>query len=137
MYVAIIANVTTQAEISMLEEALIVWRTRQTKIRGNVSLNSFADYIGASRSIVSMWTLGERPITDAYKKKIAPPLAELVGPKVYEILNVTPSDPDLQRLNKIWQYIPEKIRQNFLQQGEKYVKENIDDEQKSTAKNTI
>lgn len=133
--VAIIAKVTTQVEISLLEEALIVWRTRQTKLRGNVSLNSFADFIGASRSIVSMWMLGERSITDAYKKKIADPLADLVGTKAYEILNVNPSDPDLQRLSQIWNHLPAKIRKGMLKQGEKYIAtEETTDETKRPAK---
>lgn len=98
-------------------------------------MNSFAEFLGASRPIVSMWTLGERPITEAYKKKIAAPLAELVGPKAYEILNVVPSDPDLQRLTQIWQYLPEKIRRSFIKQGEKYANENTNEE-KDTAKHT-
>ena len=132
--IAIISSVTNQAEISLLEEALIVWRTRQTKIRGNVSLNSFADAIGASRSIVSMWMLGERPITEAYKLKIADGLADLVGPKAYEVLNVNPSDPDLQRLSKIWKYIPDKIRQSMLKQGEKFVTDENEDESKNPIK---
>lgn len=137
MEIAIISIVTSQAEMSLLEEALIVWRTQQTKIKGNVSLNSFADYLGASRSIVSMWMLGERPISNNYKNKIALPLFQLVGPKVYEILNVSPSDPDLDRLKQIWKYIPQKIRHNMLQQGEKFVREDIVDDEQRPAKNHI
>lgn len=123
--------------MSLLEEALIVWRTHQTKKKGNVSLNSFADYLGASRSIVSMWMLGERPISDNYRKKIALPLFQLVGPKVYEILQVSPSDPDLDRLKQIWKYIPQKIRHNMLQQGEKFVKEETVDDEQRPAKSHI
>jgi hypothetical protein len=140
--VAIMANVTKKAttttpeERALLEEALIEWRTQQTKKRGNVSLNGFADAIGANRSIVSMWMLGDRPITDAYKKKIASPLFELVGPKAFEILQVNPSDPDFDRLGVIWKYLPLKLRRGMLQQGEKFVKENVSDEERSGSKRT-
>ena len=126
---AIIPNVTTQEEIAMLEEALIVWRTNQTKARGNVSLNSFADYLGASRSIVSMWMLGERDLTEKYKKIIALPLYTLIGHKAYEVLNVTPADADLERLIQVWKFIPENIRRAFVKQGESFVTEEKNGEQ--------
>lgn len=126
---AIISNVTTQEEISLLEDALIVWRTNQTKARGNVSLNSFADYLGASRSIVSMWMLNEREITEKYKKVIALPLFNLVGHKAYEVLKVTPVDGDLERLIQIWKFIPENIRRTFVKQGESFISDEKNDEQ--------
>lgn len=126
---AIISNVTTPEEIALLEEALIAWRTNQTKIRGNVSLNSFADYLGASRSIVSMWMLNERDISEKYKKVIALPLYQLLGPKVYEVLGIAPVDEDLERLSQIWKFIPENIRRGWLKQGESYVTDNENEEQ--------
>lgn len=115
-------------EVALLEEALIAWRTQQTKSKDTVSITAFADYLGASRSIVSMWMLKDRPITESYRNKIALPLANLLGPKVYEILRVEPIDSDLNRMIKIWKYIPEKIRQGFLQKGEEFVQDNMDED---------
>ena len=84
-----------------------------------------------------MWMLGERSITDAYKKKIANPLGDLVGQKAFEILNVNPSDPDLDRLSQIWKHLPEKIRKGMVKQGEKYVTEDNNDEATKPVKNHI
>jgi len=86
----IIRKVTDDPIISLLENALIAWRTKQTKLKGNVSLNAFAEEIGASRPLVIMWMNGERPVTLNYRKKIAKAIADLVGPSAYEILDVTP-----------------------------------------------
>jgi len=106
--------------ISLLESALIAWRTKQTKARGNVSLSSFAQEIGASRSLVSMWLLGERPVTLAYRKKIAKPIADLVGPDAYEILEVVPPNPYLQKINQLFEHLSPEHQRQLAEQAEKY-----------------
>lgn len=89
--------------MSLIEDALVVWRTKQTRSKGSVSLNKFAEDIGAGRSLVSMWLLGKRLVTLAYRRKIAKPIADLVGPRAYKILDVVPPNPFLQKLNQIWE----------------------------------
>ena len=112
--------------IALLENALIAWRTKQTKARGNVSLNAFAEEIGASRSLVSMWMLGERSVTLAYRKKIAKPIADLVGPEAYEILEVTPPNPYLQIINRVFERIPLDVQRQMAENAEKYENANYE-----------
>jgi len=113
--------------ISLLENALIAWRTRQTKARGNVSLNAFAEEIGASRSLVSMWMLGERPVTLAYRKKIAKPVADLVGSQAYEILDVTPPNPYLQRIIGVFENLSPEHQRKLSEDAELYKVKNIEE----------
>lgn len=126
--------VTEEKIISLLENALIAWRTKQTKIRGNVSLNAFAEEIGASRSLVSMWMLGERPITLAYRKKIAKPIADLIGPEAYEILEVVPPNPYLQKINLLFERLSPEHQRMLAESAERYESENDAEKLQSTLK---
>jgi len=110
--------------VSLLENALIAWRTRQTKARGNVSLNAFAEEIGASRSLVSMWMLGDRQVTLAYRKKIAKPIADLVGSEAYKVLDVPPPNPHLQRIIERFPNISTERQQKLAEDSERYENEN-------------
>lgn len=116
--------VTDDQIISLLENALIAWRTRQTKARGNVSLNAFAEEIGASRSLVSMWMLGERPVTLTYRKKIAKAIADLVGPEAYQILEVVPPNPYLQKINALFERLSPEHQRQLAEDAERYETNN-------------
>jgi transcriptional regulator with XRE-family HTH domain len=110
--------------IPLLEEALISWRTKQTKLRGTVSLSAFANELGASRSLVSMWMLGNRKITPAYRKKIAKPLADLLGNHVYEILEVPSPNPYLQKINQVFERLSPEHQQKLADDAERYEVKN-------------
>ena len=121
--------------ISLIEEALIVWRTNQTRARDNVSLNKFAEYIGVGRPLLSMWLLGNRPITDKYRPKIAKPIADLLGPVAYRILDVTPPNPYLQDINSRWERIPPDKQKKLAEDAARYETEALKNERsKNTSK---
>jgi transcriptional regulator with XRE-family HTH domain len=92
----------TEKEIKLLEDALIEWRARQTRKRGSVSLNKFANYLGVSRSLLSMWLSGERTITQKSKVEISEHLAGLLGNRVYKLFNVPSPDPALLYISNSW-----------------------------------
>lgn len=112
----------------LIEDALVIWRTNQTRAKGNVSLNRFADYLGVTRSLLSMWQSKERTITTDNKRKISKPIADLVGPRAYEILEVTPPNPLLQAINARWERIPPDKQQKLLELSEQFEIKN--DEQR-------
>ena len=124
---AIICKVTDDQIISLLENALIAWRTKQTKLKGNVSLNAFAEELGASRPLVSMWMNGERPVTLNYRKKIAKPIADLVGPSAYEILDVTPPNPFLQKIISYFETLSPEHQRKLAEDAELYKTENLEE----------
>jgi transcriptional regulator with XRE-family HTH domain len=106
---------TKKAFAKWLEKAYLTWQAEKGK---RTSLQEFADYIGYSRPLISLWMAGQRlPTNDGIKK-----LAELFGPEVYDALKLPRPDPMLQRLTKNWSDIPEKIRKNLLEQVDQYVK---------------
>ena len=111
----------TDLIIDLLENALISWRTKQTRERKNVSLNSFSEYLGVSRPLLSMWLLGKRSVSHEYKIKIALPIANLIGPEIYKLLDVQSPDPDLQALSHLWPCLSEETRHAIREQAEKYV----------------
>ena len=116
-----------EAFASWLEINFLEW---QTKIKRRASLQDFADHIGYSRPLISMWLSAQRlPSEEGIER-----LSELFGPEIYDILGLPRPDPDLQRLNKIWNNIPEKVRQSLLEQGERYATED-GDEKKRPVKN--
>lgn len=117
-------SVSDDEIISLLENALIAWRTKQTKARGSVSLNAFAEEIGASRSLVSMWMLGERPVTLTYRKKIAKPIADLVGSEAYKILDVVPPNPYLQKINVLFERLLPEHQRKLAEDAERYETNN-------------
>lgn len=125
---------TKKQDQQNIREAFAMWLELnflewQTQIKKRASLQDFADHIGYSRPLISMWLSAQRLPTDEGVAR----LAELFGPEIYDILNLDRPDPDLQRLTKIWKDIPENIRQSLLEQGEQYSQED-GDVQKRTAK---
>ena len=97
-------------------------------VKGRASLDQFADYIGYSRSLVSMWMSGKRLPTDDGIKR----LAELFGDDVYEMLGKERPSPFLQKLNKMWENIPPEKQQQLVEQAEQYEVKN--DRSKKTSK---
>jgi transcriptional regulator with XRE-family HTH domain len=131
---AIIRKVTDDPIISLLENALIAWRTKQTKLKGNVSLNAFAEVIGASRPLVSMWMNGERPVTLNYRKKIAKPIADLVGSSAYEILDVTPPNPYLQKIIGVFENLSDEHQRKLAEDAELYKVTNHEEHVQRTSR---
>ena len=123
--------------MQLVEDALIEWRTIQTKKRQSVSLNGFADYLEISRPQVSHWLNGERKITAKHKIKIAPKLAELLGEQVYAELGVPSPDPNLKKITYLWGKLPTEARQKLAEQAAKYVAENEKKQNKKPAPNPI
>lgn len=119
---------------AVLEKALIEWRGQQTRKRLSTSLNSFADYLGYSRPIVSLWLDGDRRPTQENAEILLPKLVELIGDEAYDAFGIPRPDPDLQILTRIWPHLSEEARHTLRQQGEKYVTEN---EQSSAQSRTL
>jgi len=80
----------------LLEDALVIWRSIQTRARESVSIQKFADYLGVSKSLFIAWQNKERAMTYESRKIIAKPIADLVGNYAYDVLEVTPPNPFLQ-----------------------------------------
>jgi len=102
------------------------WQSKVVK--GRASLDDFAEYVGYSRSLISMWMSGKRLPTDDGIKR----LAELFGDDIYVILGKPTPNPFLQKISKIWENIPPEKQQLLVEEAERYELEN--DRSKKTSK---
>ncbi len=120
--------------IALIENALIEWRTQQTRARKNVSLNSFADYLGVNRSLLSMWLSGERNVTHEYRSRIAKPIADLIGTDAYNILEVIPPNPYLQEINKLFSNLSPEHQRKLADDARRYETTNNAENTKAASK---
>ena len=96
-----------------LEQTFLNW---QAKNGQRASLREFAEYLGYSRPLISMWLAGQRlPSDDGIKR-----LAELFGLEIYDVLEIPRPDPHLQRLEQIWSSLSDKERKALRDEGENY-----------------
>jgi transcriptional regulator with XRE-family HTH domain len=100
-----------------IESKYLEWQNSTGKRQ---TISKFADYLGVSRPLLSMWLNGARsPSTENVKV-----LAETLGAEVYDILSIPRPDPDLERLTNLWDHIPLDARKKIAKKAEEYAKEN-------------
>lgn len=81
-----------------LEKKYIEWQLQE----GRKTIIDFAAYIGVSQPLLSQWMSGKkRPGVNNIKM-----LADIFGLDVYDALGIQRPNPYLQRLNRIWEFIP-------------------------------
>ena len=83
------------------------------------SLKEFASLIGVSRSALSMWLNGDH-LPD---RERAGKLAQIFGPEVYDLLNMSSHDPLLQYVTANWERLPEDVRHRIGELIEPYTVE--------------
>jgi len=112
----------------ILEEALRVWRIKRINAKESYALDSFANYLDVSRSVVSMWLSKKRSPNLSSLIQIAPKLEELLGPSVYDRLGIKPpnsnTDPILDEIRKTYYSLPPERRHELLPLIEKYLQEH-------------
>lgn len=84
-----------------MNKALKAWQIDQVTKDRKTSLIYFANYLGISRSVVSMWMNGEREPSLDSLKTIAPNLAKLLGPYVYDELGLQRPEPEIITYHQI------------------------------------
>lgn len=99
--------------------ALIEWRNRQTKKRKSVSENAFAAFLGISRPTVTQWLNKRNEPSHEYLVMIAPKLAELLGPQVYDDLGLARPDEQFDELKAQYDQVPPDEKEEFLEEVRK------------------
>lgn len=118
------------------------WEKTQPKKRSSVS--AFARWLSNNSSKteikqqnVDSWISGVKP----KDFKFISVLAEKLGNWVFDALEITPPNPYLQKLNRLWEHLPENIQKRLAEEAEIYETENETlrvqkiPERKKTAKN--
>lgn len=103
------------------------WQTEQGKRK---TLEEFAGYVGVSRPLINMWMNGNQK-PGAENINI---LAELFGNEVFDVLDLPRPNPYLQKLNRIWEFIPEEVQKKFSDEAEKYETQNLSERVQKVSK---
>ena len=97
----------------MLERKYLEW---QIEIGERKSQAAFATLIGVSRASLTMWMNGVHlPERESVEK-----LAALLGPEIYDALNLTRPNPYLQKINQIFERLSPEHQQKLAEDAERY-----------------
>lgn len=95
----------------------VEWQAAQGKRK---TIEDFAAYLGTSRPLVNMWMNGnKKPGVENIKL-----LAELFGNEIYDVLDLPRPNPHLQKINRLWEFLPEEIQIKLAKETEKYETQN-------------
>lgn len=110
-----------------MTKQFLEWQTEQGKRK---TLEEFAGFVGVSRPLINMWMNGnQKPGADNINI-----LAELFGNEIYDVLDLPRPNPYLQKLNRIWEFLPEEIQRKFSEEAEKYEAHNLSERVQTVSK---
>jgi len=102
-----------RAFATWLEIAFLRWQTENKK---RASLQEFADYIGYSRPLISMWLGAQRLPAEGGIER----LADLFGLEIYDTLGLPRPNPYLQKINQIFERLSPEYQQKLAEDAEHY-----------------
>lgn len=114
-----------QTRMNSIMENFSTWITRkfvewQAKEGKRKTIEDFAAYLGTSRPLVNMWMNGnKKPGIENVKI-----ISEIFGNEVYDVLDIPRPNPYLQKINRIWEFLPEEIQKRFAEEAETYEAKN-------------
>lgn len=91
------------------------------KQRGQrTTLDKFAEHLGVKRPILSLWLSGKnKPSLDSVRQ-----LAEILGPEIYDALDMPRPNPYLQTINKLFERLTPEHQRRLAEDAERYQTEN-------------
>ena len=92
----------------------------QTSLGARKTLEDFADYLEVSRPLLSFWMNGKRIPNQENIEKIS----LLLGYEIYDVLDLPRPNPHLQKINRLWEFLPEEIQIKIAKEIEKYETQN-------------
>jgi transcriptional regulator with XRE-family HTH domain len=103
---------------SWISRQFVLWQAKQGERK---TIDEFSAYLGVSRPLLNMWMNGNRkPGSENIKL-----LAEIFGNDVYDALDLPRPNPYLEKLNRVWEFLPEEIQKKFSEEAEKYETQNV------------
>lgn len=96
-----------------INRKFVEWQASQGKRK---TVEEFAIYLGVSRPLLNMWMNGnKKPGRENINL-----LSEIFGNEVFDILGLPRPNPYLQRVNRVWEFLPEAIQKRIAEDAEKY-----------------
>jgi len=118
-----------------ITQKFLEWQAKEGKRK---TLEEFSAYIGVSRPLLNMWMNGTKKKPGIENVKM---LSEIFGVEIYDILEIPRPNPYLQKINRLWEHLPEDIQKRLAEEAEVYETTNETlrvqkvSERKKTAKN--
>ena len=92
----------------------------QTELGARKTLEDFADYLNVSRPLLSFWMNGKRiPNADNLEN-----ISAILGNEIYDALDLPRPNPNLQKINRLLEFLPEEIQIKLAKETEKYETQN-------------
>jgi len=96
-----------------INKKFVLWQAERGERK---TIQEFAAFLGISRPLLNMWMNANRkPGTENIKI-----LEEIFGLEVYDALGLPRPNPYLQRVNRLWEFLPEAIQKKIAEEAEKY-----------------
>jgi len=96
-----------------INRKFVEWQASQGKRK---TVEEFAIYLGVSRPLLNMWMNGnKKPGRENINL-----MAEVFGNEIYDVLGLPRPNPYLQRVNRLWEFLPEAIQKKIAEEAEKY-----------------
>ncbi|MFZ1548042.1 MAG: helix-turn-helix transcriptional regulator [Candidatus Nitrotoga sp.] len=100
-----------------MTKQFVQWQAEQGTRK---TLEEFAAYVGVSRPLINMWMNGnQKPGAENIKL-----MGELFGSEIYDVLELPRPNPHLQKINRLWEFLPEEIQIKLAKETEKYETQN-------------
>jgi hypothetical protein len=105
-----------------LEQKYLEWQHTSGKRK---TIDQFAEYLECKRPLVSRWMGGTlKPGRDKIER-----LAELLGPEIYDALELPRPDPKLHYVKKHWEETPKKVQKKIMEEIQRYTTEKAPDDE--------
>lgn len=111
----------------LLEQKFLEWQMENGERK---TLYEFANYLGVSHGTISFWINGVKKPSDSNIEK----LAEIFGNEIYDALDLPRPNPYLQKLNRLWEFLPEEFQKRISEEAESYETKNISERVQKTSK---
>lgn len=110
-------NPTMENFSSWITRKFVEWQASEGKRK---TIEEFAAYLGTSRPLVNMWMNGnKKPGKENIKF-----LAEIFGNEIYDILDLPRPNPYQQKINRLWEFLPEEFQRRIAEEAESYETKN-------------
>lgn len=101
----------------LLERKYLEWQIEKGE---RISQAEFARLIGVSRASLTMWMNGTHlPDLESAKK-----IAKLLGPEIFDALDLPRPNPYLQKINQIFEKLSPEHQQKLAEDAERYESNN-------------
>jgi transcriptional regulator with XRE-family HTH domain len=95
----------------------------QAQLGQRKTLEEFADHLDVSRPMLSFWMNGRRFPNEENIEKIAVKL----GNDIYDALGLPRPNPYKQKIDRLWEFLPEDIQRRISEEAEDYEAKNLSD----------